>query len=503
MDSNEPEERMLRMGQVHVIRHKVLVEGLSIRQVAREMGVSRNTVRKYLNQAEPVRIKGSGRRRPVMDKVAGRIEELLEDWEGRTTAKQRITGTRLHRQLIEEDYQVGITTVRKFLRERKRRAAEVYIPLTYRAGEVAQVDFFEVTVEVDGERWKAWKFVMRLMYSGWDFAWIYDRCDQLSFLDGHVRAFAYFESVPHRIVYDNLSAAVKKVQFPERELTDRFLALSSTYLFEPCFTRVGEGHDKGGVESRGKSIRLQYLTPIPRGESLQAISEQLMEDLRREASRKRREDGRTVEAWFEEERRHMRALPEQPFDPRCVKPVEVNSKALARVDGAEYSVPSHWKHLVATALVGVYEIELCCRGEQIVLERQPKGTRTVRYRHYQQELARKPAAVRQVAPQLIEELGEPYGRLYRLLEEAHGSMDAARVLAKILGTISEHGEGPVTEALSRALELDRVELLGLGPRLQETTLPRAVPVPEELEGIEIEAGRAADYDWMLAPGGAS
>ncbi len=45
------------MEQVHVIRHKVMVEGQSIRRVARELGVSRNTVRKYLGQSEPRRRK--------------------------------------------------------------------------------------------------------------------------------------------------------------------------------------------------------------------------------------------------------------------------------------------------------------------------------------------------------------------------------------------------------------------------------------------------------------
>ena len=51
-------------------------------------------------------------------------------------------------------------------------------------------------VDVDGTRRKAWLFLMRLMYSGRDFAWIYERQDQISFLDGHVRAFAHFEGVP-------------------------------------------------------------------------------------------------------------------------------------------------------------------------------------------------------------------------------------------------------------------------------------------------------------------
>ena len=66
------------------------------------------------------------------------------------------------------------------------------MPLVHRPGDEAQVDFFEVTVELRGERRKAWKFLMRLMYSGRDFVRLYDRQDQVAFLDGHVRAFAHF-----------------------------------------------------------------------------------------------------------------------------------------------------------------------------------------------------------------------------------------------------------------------------------------------------------------------
>ena len=140
----------------------------------------------------------------------------------------------------------------------------MYVPLVHRLGDEAQVDFFEVTVEVDGVRVKVWKFLMRLMYSGRDFARLYERCDQLSFLNGHVRAFEYFGGVPQRNIYDNLSAAVARVTFPRRQLTDRFKSLVSHYAFEPCFARVGVGHDKGGVEGRGNAVRLQHLTPIPR-----------------------------------------------------------------------------------------------------------------------------------------------------------------------------------------------------------------------------------------------
>lgn len=70
----------------------------------------------------------------------------------------------------------------------------IYVPLIHRPGK-AQVIFSEVVVEVGGERRKAWKFLLHLMYSGHEFVWLYERCDQLAFLDGHVRVFVYLEGV--------------------------------------------------------------------------------------------------------------------------------------------------------------------------------------------------------------------------------------------------------------------------------------------------------------------
>ena len=88
------------MDQVHVIRHKVLVEGRSKRQVAKEFGISRVTVRKYVEGAAAVRREPQPRTRPVWEKVGPRIEILLaasKDWTG---GKQQLTATRLHELLI-------------------------------------------------------------------------------------------------------------------------------------------------------------------------------------------------------------------------------------------------------------------------------------------------------------------------------------------------------------------------------------------------------------------
>jgi transposase len=159
------------MDQVHVVRHKVLVEGRSQRAVARELGLARVTVRKYLGQAAPVRRAEAARPRPVWGAVAERVQTLLRESVRWTGGKQRLTATRLHELLVTEGHAVGVTLVKHAVAEWKRQRREVFVPLTYRPGDLAEVDFFEVFVDVDGTRRKAWLFLMRLMYSGRDFAW--------------------------------------------------------------------------------------------------------------------------------------------------------------------------------------------------------------------------------------------------------------------------------------------------------------------------------------------
>ena len=265
------------MDEVTVVRQRVLVQGASRRGVAREMGISRNTVRRYLKGAIAGKREDVARAKPVLDRVRTRIDTILTEAPRWTTAKQRLTGTQLHRLLVEEGFEVGVTLVKEYFHEWKRKRAEVFVPLVYRPGDLGEVDFFEVFVDLAGKRTKAFMFLLRLMASGRDFAWILPRQDTTCFHDGHVRAFAHFGGVPHRLAFDNLKLAVKRVLVgSERELTARFQGLVNHFLFEPCFARPATGHDKGGVEARGKGIRLRHLVPIPSGETLTDISEQLM-----------------------------------------------------------------------------------------------------------------------------------------------------------------------------------------------------------------------------------
>jgi transposase len=489
---------MLKVDQVHVIRHKVLVEGRSRRQVAKELGISRLTVRKYLEEAAPVRKETFVRPRPIWEAVRDRVDGLLAESSRWTGGKQRLTATRLHELLVTEGHRVGVTLVKEAVAEWKRQRREVFVPLTYRPGDLAEVDFFEVLVDLDGVRRKAWLFLMRLMYSGRDFAWIYERQDQISFLDGHVRAFAHFDGVPARVAYDNLRAAVVRILVGgARTLTPRFSALASHYLLEACFCRPGEGHDKGGVEARGKAIRQQVLVPIPTGPTLATINATLLARMDARVDTTRDAVGHTIGVRFAEEQRLFRSVP-APFAPEATTLATVTPRALVRLEGAYYSVPTRWAGLDLVVRTGAATVTIVGRtGTQIQHPRLRFGQRSIDYRHYLSELARKPQAVRQVLPDLLRDLGAPFPAIWDQLHAAHGPRDAARLFAKVLGQLDTHGADVVVPALCAALGAGTPLLLALAPaRSRPCIAPDAVPAP--LRDVEVGSGCAADYDAWLA-----
>jgi transposase len=493
---------MLKVDQVQVVRHQVLVEGRSQRRVAKAFGISRNTVRKYVEQAAPVRTEAAPRPRPVWDAVGPRVEALLTESVRWTGGKQRLTATRLHELLVTEGHRVGVTVVKDAVAEWKRQRREVFVPLTYRPGDLAEVDFFEVLVDVDGTRRKAWLFLMRLMYSGRDFAWVYERQDQISFLDGHVRAFAHFDGVPARVAYDNLRAAVVRILVGgARTLTARFAALASHYLLEACFCRPGEGHDKGGVESRGKAVRQQALVPIPVGPTLAAINDILLAQMDARLETKRDATGETIGVRFAEEQRHFRLAP-TAFAPEATTFVTVSPRALVRLEGAYYSVPSRWAGLDLVVRVGAATVTVVGRdGTRILHPRKRFGQRSIDYRHYLSELARKPQAVRQVLPDLLRDLGGPFPAIWDQLHLAHGPRDAARLFAKVLGQLDTYGAAVVVPALTVALAAGTPLLLALTPARSALARVALDAVPASLRDIDIVSGCAADYDgWLVAVG---
>jgi hypothetical protein len=280
-------------------------------------------------------------------------------------------------------------------------------------------------------------------------------------------------------------------------LTPRFEALTSHYLLEACFCRPGEGHDKGGVESRGKAIRQQVLVPIPVGSTLAAINATLLAQMDARLDTTRDASGQTIGVRFTEEQRQCRPAP-TPFAPEATTFATVSPRALVRLEGAVYSVWTRWVGLDLVIRIGASAVTIVGRdGVRVTHPRKRFGERAIDYRHYLAELARKPQAVRQVLPDLLRDLGDPFPAIWAQLHRAHGPREAARHFAKVLGQLETHGAAVLVPALRVALTTGAPLLLALTPAASPVRVALdALPAP--LREIDVASGCAADYDaWLL------
>ncbi len=239
--------------------------------------------------------------------------------------------------------------------------------------------------------------------------------------------------------------------------------------------------------------------PIPVGVTLASINATLLAQMDARLDTQRDAAGQTIGRRFVEEQRHCRRAP-LPFAPEATTFATVSPRALVRLEGAVYSVPSRWAGLDLVVRIGATTVTIVGReGTRILHPRKRFGQRSIDYRHYVAELARKPQAVRQVLPDLLRDLGDPFPAIWDQLHGAHGPREAARLFAKVLGQLDTYGAAVVVPALITALATGTPLLLALTPA--RSTLARVAldAVPAALRDIEVPSGCAADYD-ALAPG---
>jgi Integrase core domain len=219
------------------------------------------------------------------------------------------------------------------------------VPLEFDPGQDAQVDWGEAWADIAGQRRKVQLFIMRLCYSRRTFAMVFPTQKQESFFWGHVQAFHHFGGVPHRISYDNLGTAVKLVYGKtgkagrSRRETQAFVAFRSHYLFSSHFCTVGEGHEKGQVESAVGYTRRNALVPLPQASSFQDLNRQLLQHCLKEDHRCVAREAQTIgEAW-EQERVLLLPLPRSDYECCDMNVVHLTPYSQATYETNRYSVP--------------------------------------------------------------------------------------------------------------------------------------------------------------------
>jgi len=377
-------------------------EGLSVRALARRHHVHRRTVHQALASAVPPPRASPVRASPVMGPWIPLVRSWLEADKG-APRKQRHTARRVWQRLVEEhEVHVAEATVRHVVRRLRAElglgAPDVTIVGLHEPGAEAEVDFGEATVIVAGEPTLVHLFHLRLSASAKGVTLAFLGEDQAALLEGHGTAFSRLGGVPGRIRYDNLPAAVSRVlRGRERTETDRFVAMRSHFGFESFFCEPGErgAHEKGGVEGEVGRFRRRHLVPVPRVASMDELDALLAEADR--IDERRHVDGRheTVGVAFEQERPHLRPLPDEPFDPALVLRPRVDAKARVCVRQRWYSVPALLAGRRVEVRLGARRLRVLHEGRVVADHaRHPrKGSQTLLLDHYLEVLARKPGAL--------------------------------------------------------------------------------------------------------------
>jgi transposase len=241
---------MLTVETIGRVRREHFVKGKAIREMARELRVSRNTIRKVLRSGETSLVYGRTiQPRPKLGRWTADLDELLA---GNTAkpARERLTLMRIFEELRSHGYEGGYDAVRRYARRwgkaRGQSTATAYVPLSFAPGEAYQFDWSHEIVLINGVTVKVKVAHVRLCHSRMLFVRAYPRETQEMVFDAHERAFAFFKGTCRRGIYDNMKTAVETIfRGKDRLYNRRFLQMCSHYLVEPVACTPASAWEKG------------------------------------------------------------------------------------------------------------------------------------------------------------------------------------------------------------------------------------------------------------------
>lgn len=324
---------------------KLRLEGNSQRQIANQLHISRNTVRKYWDgDVVPWERKEYERASTILtDEVKKFIENCIQEDEKEHIKKQHHTARRIYNRLVEElNFTGGESTIRRYVQQLRMQTPEVFIPLAFSAGEAVQIDWGEATVYLDQVKTTINLFCARLCYSGAPFVRAYRRQNSESFLDALVHMLEYYNGTPHKVIFDNAKIAVKDGFGAHARSQDTYAALSAHYGFEAIFCNAASGNEKGLVEGLVGYMRRNVCVPVPRVKDIDELNIMLSEKCKQYMNHHIYGKEAPVGEMFQFEQSHLYPLPVYRYDASKKTHARVDRFSTVRFDTNNYSVPAEY-----------------------------------------------------------------------------------------------------------------------------------------------------------------
>jgi len=348
---------------------KMRLDGMSQRQIAAVLRISRNTVKKYWDgDSVPWERKDYSREASVLtEDVVAFVRQCLDE-DVHNPKKQHHTARRIYERLVAEcGFTGGETTVRRLVKELRQKTQEAFVPLAFPAGDALQIDWGEATVYLNGVETVVNLFCARLCYSGAPMVLTYRRPNEESFLDALVQVFQYFGGVPRRVIFDNGKVAVKDGFGAHARKQAGYAALAAHYGFEAVFCNPASGNEKGLVEGLVGYIRRNVCVPVPKAETMEDLNRMLREKCRKYLSHQIRGKEANVGAMLAQEK--LYPLPGYPFDPCKRTSGRVDRFCTVRFDTNNYSVPAAYCGREVSIKAGPETVSVYFEGQCIAQHR--------------------------------------------------------------------------------------------------------------------------------------
>ena len=491
------------METVARIRREFFVKGKSIKEIVRDLGVSRNTVRKVVRSGETAfSYERSVQPLPKLGPWAADLEGLLAANE-RKARRERLTMIRVFEELQGLGYRGGYDAVRRFAagwhRERSVATAAAFVPLSYAPGEAYQFDWSHEVVVIAGVTAMVKVAHMRLCHSRMFYVRAYPRESQEMVFDAHDRAFAFFGGACQRGIYDNMKTAVDAIFVGrERQYNRRFQQMCGHYLVEPVACTPASGWEKGQVENQVGLVRERFFTPRLRFKSYDEMNAWLVDRCISHARRAIHPElkDRTVWGVFEAADRPALIAYRGPFDGFHALPASVSKTLLVRFDYNKYSV--HAKAAGRPVEIYAYADRIVVRqdGEVVAEHARRFGREQTIYDpwHYVPVLARKLGALRNGAP--FKDWALPVA-IERVRRRLASHVDGDRQMVGILSAVVTDGLDAVEAACIEALSggpISRDIVLNILTRQRQPPPPLNIATPEGLQLRHEPVADCARYD---------
>jgi transposase len=447
---------MLIVETIGRIRRDHLVKGKSIREIARDLKLSRNTVRRVLRSGETSSsYEREHQPRPRLGRWKADLDRLLTANAG-TPARERLTLIRLFEELRALGYEGGYDAVRRYARswsrEHASQTAAAFVPLSFAPGEAYQFDWSHEIVVMSGVTVTVKIAHMRLCHSRMMFVRAYPRETQEMVFDAHERAFAFFRGACTRGIHDNMKTAVDAIFVgKDRQYNRRFLQMCSHHLVDPVACTPASGWEKGQVENQVGVVRERFLTPRLRVKTYDELNAWLTDKCVAYAKAHLHPERPAQTVWevFEEERPNL--VPYRGrFDGFHALPASVSKTCLVRFDNNKYSVNA--SAVGRPVEIHAYADRIVIRqdGRAVAEHARHHGRGETIYDpwHYVPVLARKPGALRNGAP--FKDWVLP-AALERVRRKLAGSDDGDRQMVAILATVLTDGLPAVEAACAQAM----------------------------------------------------